>query len=71
MHCHYLEVDLDVVKVRLGFVPEQGVHGHDDAGGAEAALGPVRGRHSLLDNVKSSPVIICKHLLGIFLVHKS
>ena len=54
MHCHYLEVDLDVVNVRLGFVPEQGVHGHDDAGGAEAALGPVRGCHPFLNSMESS-----------------
>lgn len=32
--------------------PEQGVHGHDDAGGAEAALRPVAGRHPLLDRVQ-------------------
>jgi len=52
---HYLEVDLDVVNVRLGLVPEQGVHGHDDAWGAEAAPGPVRVRHSLLDSMESGP----------------
>jgi len=49
-----LKVNLDVVNVGLGLVPEQGVHRHDDAGGAEAALGPMGGGHPLLNNMKSS-----------------
>ena len=48
----HLEVGLNVHHLGPGVVPEQGVHGHDDAWGAESALGPVRVSHSLLDCVE-------------------
>ena len=50
-----MKIGLDVVHGGLGLVPEEGVHGHDDAGGAEAALRPVRCGHALLNGVQLGP----------------
>jgi len=51
----YLKVGFNVLHGRLGLVPQQGVHGHDDARGAEATLGPVGVGHALLDSVQLGP----------------
>ena len=50
--CLYLEVCLHLLHGGQGVVPEQGVHAHHDARGAEAALGSVTVGHPLLDRVK-------------------
>lgn len=51
--CPHLEVGLDLLHGGQRVVPEQGVHAHHDARGAEAALGSVTVGHPLLDSVKS------------------
>ena len=48
----YLEVCLHLLHGGQGVVPEQGVHAHHDARGAEAALRSVTVGHPLLDSVK-------------------
>ena len=49
----HLEVCLDLLHGGQGVVPEQGVHAHHDARGAEPALGSVTIGHPLLDSVQS------------------
>ena len=50
--CPHLEVGLDLLHGGQGVVPEQRVHAHHDARGAEPALRPVALRHPLLDRVE-------------------
>lgn len=45
---HTLESILDFFNSRLGLIPKQRVHAHDDAGGAEATLRAVTFGDSLL-----------------------
>ncbi len=53
----YLKVGFNILHRWLGLVPQQGVHGHDDARGAEATLGTVGVGHALLDRVQLGPEI--------------